>query len=243
MARWLLVTVMGIVAALALLVDHKVLGPYCVEDGPVENAQALFYLLAGILFCIGAWRQGWHGLLYLGFGLLFIMAGGEEISWGQRIFGVATPEAFEARNVQGEMNVHNLKGIHGIVRALGLLIVLGTCLVIPVADRLIPAAKRLLARLHMPVFPIWCSPVVIVSIAMMLVAKAMRGRGEKGDFQIDEVAELLMAASFFIFAVVSLRALRHRTGGPWQDATAFIFAVVSLRALRRSRETPPRDSP
>ena len=34
---------------------------------------------------------------------------GEEISWGQRIFGIETPEAFAEHNRQGETNLHNLE--------------------------------------------------------------------------------------------------------------------------------------
>ena len=39
--------------------------------------------------------------------VLFIMAG-EELSWGQRIFGWATPDSLSGLNEQGEMNLHNL---------------------------------------------------------------------------------------------------------------------------------------
>src|SRR3712207_9482520 len=67
-------------------------------------------------------------------------------SWGQRILGMETPAALENRNVQGEMNLHNIKGIHSMVRMLGLLIVLGTCVAIPLADRFVPAARALLDR-------------------------------------------------------------------------------------------------
>ena len=39
--------------------------------------------------------------------ILFVMAG-EELSWGQRIFGWATPEVFANLNKQGETNFHNM---------------------------------------------------------------------------------------------------------------------------------------
>jgi len=32
----------------------------------------------------------------------------EEISWGQRVFGIETPQWFLKHNKQGEINVHNL---------------------------------------------------------------------------------------------------------------------------------------
>jgi hypothetical protein len=40
--------------------------------------------------------------------LLLIVMAGEEISWGQRIFGWATPEFFRENNIQGETNFHNM---------------------------------------------------------------------------------------------------------------------------------------
>jgi hypothetical protein len=45
-------------------------------------------------------------LIFLGF--VFIFGAGEELSWGQRIFGVETPEWLEKHNKQQELNVHNL---------------------------------------------------------------------------------------------------------------------------------------
>lgn len=43
--------------------------------------------------------------------LLFIalfFAAGEEISWGQRLFNIETPEKFMENNVQDELTIHNL---------------------------------------------------------------------------------------------------------------------------------------
>jgi hypothetical protein len=45
-------------------------------------------------------------------GLFFFVCGGEEISWGQRIFGFETPEKVAAVNEQGEFNIHNLEMEH-----------------------------------------------------------------------------------------------------------------------------------
>ncbi|MBE0683499.1 MAG: hypothetical protein IH589_16445 [Anaerolineales bacterium] len=47
-------------------------------------------------------------LVYLSLALLYFFGGGEEISWGQRIFGISTPTNLVEENVQGELNVHNL---------------------------------------------------------------------------------------------------------------------------------------
>ncbi len=42
---------------------------------------------------------------------VFVLAAGEEISWGQRILGISTPENLAEVNTQGEINLHNNKAI------------------------------------------------------------------------------------------------------------------------------------
>lgn len=40
--------------------------------------------------------------------LLCLFGAGEEISWGQRLFGLETPDYLKERNAQGELGLHNL---------------------------------------------------------------------------------------------------------------------------------------
>lgn len=91
------------------------------EDGILEQGTALLFLSASILSAIVAWklfrqrprgaqyatrRAIWHTLI----GLFFFVCFGEEISWGQRILGIETPESLRTINVQGELNLHNMMG-------------------------------------------------------------------------------------------------------------------------------------
>src|SRR5206468_4932184 len=112
---------------------------FCVEDGWVENTQALLLLVAAVLCFIGARRRGWKNLWYAGYAAMFFMNFGEEISWGQRIFGIATPEKLRAENVQGELNLHNLVGVNSHVRMVGMLVVVGFLFIIPWLAELSPA--------------------------------------------------------------------------------------------------------
>jgi hypothetical protein len=84
------------------------------EDYPVEWSQfacCLFTCVVAVMAGREATRQrrwvlaGLLGLWAIG---CFFLAG-EEISWGQRVFGIATPSDFRS-NQQDEMNLHNLTG-------------------------------------------------------------------------------------------------------------------------------------
>lgn len=83
------------------------------EDGVAEWLTVLGLLL-GSLVCFSRFgklfrkRSWWFLLVTLGLGLFLFFAAGEEISWGQRIFGITTPEYFKEHNAQQETNLHNL---------------------------------------------------------------------------------------------------------------------------------------
>jgi len=49
---------------------------------------------------------------FVGLALFYILCAGEEISWGQRVFGFDTPEYMSEVNEQDEFNLHNLKFEH-----------------------------------------------------------------------------------------------------------------------------------
>src|SRR5574341_974986 len=47
---------------------------------------------------------------------------GEEIAWGQRLLGLETPEKLEAGNLQGEITLHNIIGVLGVINLVMMLI-------------------------------------------------------------------------------------------------------------------------
>lgn len=115
--KWLLLTVFVIVACSVVIsfvspdffINHVV-----VEDGLVE-----WLTVVGLLSCTGlalvrfaSGRKHKRKGMYLA-GLLFTAAvftfgAGEEISWGQRLIGIESPEFFQNNNDQQETNLHNL---------------------------------------------------------------------------------------------------------------------------------------
>ena len=89
---------------------------YVKEDRYIENLTALILFAAAFHFLWKAIKSKNQLLtissVFLFF--LFMFGGGEEISYGQRIFGFDTPEDFAKMNRQGEVTLHNLnvKGVN-----------------------------------------------------------------------------------------------------------------------------------
>ena len=72
---------------------------------------AVAVLLAATAVTLASRREwAWVALFSLG-ALAAIVIVGEEISWGQRLLGIATPPELEEINIQGETNLHNLRGV------------------------------------------------------------------------------------------------------------------------------------
>jgi len=83
------------------------------EDGFTESSTAISLFLVTII-CIRRILRLKHSRTFIflamtGFiGLVGLFGAGEEISWGQRIFGWDTPEYFLKHNKQDETGLHNL---------------------------------------------------------------------------------------------------------------------------------------
>jgi len=105
------------------------------EDSVAESVSAICYLLAAGIFFVQWVRGGFRNIFVLGYALLFLVVGGEEISWGQRIIGLQTPDTLREINVQKETNIHNIDGIQQHVRLVGLMVVLAIAIVMPLTKR------------------------------------------------------------------------------------------------------------
>ena len=151
-----------------LLLSRPVIKALAKEGGWFESAGALALLVAGVLFFAAFLRSRKpvnrdafplvKRMFLLGMAVLFVFGAGEEISWGQRVFGVETPAGLAAVNVQGETNLHNLAWVPDEDFALFMicwgLVVIALPLVAAVsgpvrrrADRLVPIVPLVLGSL------------------------------------------------------------------------------------------------
>jgi hypothetical protein len=103
--------------AIVLARAHKPLFRFVTnEDSVLEWPQFVGFALASLFAFACAWRLQKAGrpllaLAYLAFGLGCFVVAGEEIAWGQRIFGFGTPERLEEINEQDEVTIHNIDSV------------------------------------------------------------------------------------------------------------------------------------
>lgn len=96
------------------LTDKPTFSRLAAEDALIENLTAVLSFSASLLFFITGRmeRKALRRWIYVLGGTVLLFIAGEEISWGQRIFGYPTPDWIAERNFQQEFNLHNSIGFH-----------------------------------------------------------------------------------------------------------------------------------
>ncbi len=172
---------------------------FSVEDGPVEWITTIMLALISILsiyHLITLWSAK-KALWKLGtfiFIILFLFAAGEEISWGQRIFGVESGEFFQENNAQGETNLHNLvvgeTKINKIIFSQLLMIVMVLYLIVsPLLYRKMDWFKNLANRFAVPIVK-WHHTIAFIISTILISINPSRRKWE--------VYELVFGVIFFL---------------------------------------------
>jgi hypothetical protein len=150
-----------------------------------EYLGALFFLLtSGLCFLIHRRmrrsRAGRERFAYILLGCFFFVAFGEEISWGQAVFGFSTPETFTQINRQDETNLHNLwlfdsygssgekkSGAKALLNSNRLFdyFMIGLFFIVPIAAVRNPDLRRRLLSWGMPIFPTLFALVLCMNVA------------------------------------------------------------------------------
>ena len=101
-----------------LIFDNHTIILLTKEDGLFESLGAISFLIASIIFFLTFLKdksgndfkffKTKKNIFFLLLGITFFLGFAEEISWGQRIFNLPTPEILNKYNIQKEMTIHNL---------------------------------------------------------------------------------------------------------------------------------------
>ena len=157
------------------------------EDGILEYSTVVA-LVAGSILCFRrllSLKDRISPLFKTGLvvlGLLFLFGAGEEMSWGQRVFGFHSPSYFAENNTQGEVNIHNLiisgvrinKVIFGTL--LGIFVAL-YILVLPYAYRRKKAVAKFVDSLGLPV----PKAFHILAYLVVVLCAELSGSPKKGE--------------------------------------------------------------
>ena len=130
------------------------------EDYWVENLTAVWFLLAGILLFVTAFVE--RGLLrrciYILGGMAMVFAAGEEISWGQRIFGFTTPDLLMQLNEQQEFTVHNFAN-----KSFDIIYLNGTLILCMTTSAAFFCGRDRILNIPLPSIPLMLSFLIVLS--------------------------------------------------------------------------------
>ena len=196
------------------------------EDGVVESGGALCFLAsAGLFFWMFLQLRrsqsslpGYFGGCYwfLILAALFIFITGEEISWGQRIFGWSTPDWMKESNVQEETTIHNIEIFNGhtkdhelkpfwqsllVMNRMFAMFWLAWCFVLPLATRFITPVRNITAWFRVPVPQVFFGCLFIATYATAKIFVLTNHPEERVLSQTDEIKEAFAAAIFLMVAL------------------------------------------
>jgi len=192
------------------------------EDHPIEYMSALFLFTTFATFTYLFMRskneenrffgkQTQRNVYFILLALFFFVCFGEELSWGQRIFGWETPDDFKEMNAQKETNLHNIwvffdedaegekKSFLSLMLSMNRLFALFcliTTVLIPLSNRYLKPMRTFYHYAGIPIAPIWIGGLFILNYI------AFKITGVYGDpmlvYPLDEFKEFFYAMFFMV---------------------------------------------
>lgn len=198
-----------------------------VEDRLVEWLTLSGFALAGISALIVAMlaarnvkRSGWF---FVVLGIFCIFVALEEISYGQRLLSIATPELFQEINQQSELNLHNVTSILLGFRAKQLagvgFFLYGTLL--PIVT-LSPVIRGFFSRIKFAVPPVFLAPGF--ALGALGTIDWPTGREE-------EIGELFFALALIIFTADALASQLKKGAGKEELSHTFWGFILVLAMM------------
>lgn len=171
------------------------------EDGFIEWLTVLALFVGAMACAVRAVtlvrvRSKWFIAMLCLASLVLLFGVGEEISWGQRLFGFSTPESMAKLNSQGETNLHNLqfggvkinKLLFGKVLATGVIFYFFG---LPFLYDKSAGWKRLVDQSAIPI-PRLCHSIAYIVLVVLFLLVSSKKRGELLEFGGSGIAMLML---------------------------------------------------
>jgi len=136
---------------------------------------------------------------------IFLLGSGEEISWGQRIFGWETSEGYGQVNRQNETNLHNLKPFRGIFSPNYLFTYfwMSFCVIIPIVNAVSLPFSKLIGRTGFPLVPLKLGLFFLIGYIPSLILKVTVK--DALIHPVTEVKETCLSVLFIFIGIYFLR--------------------------------------
>jgi energy-converting hydrogenase Eha subunit A len=121
------------------------------------------------------------------FAFALLILGAEELSWGQRLFNIETPQSIANSNFQGEFNLHNSKWIQSHNNAFSVYLtklLVMYLIIVPIFLRAFPTLHRFVKKFSLP------TPTLAIALTT-LIAKLINNQTYKSIYGSTEVADIL----------------------------------------------------
>ena len=164
------------------------------EDQWGEYGTSVCFSISGLLLIALSFKRGrpFPKVVWAIIGLCSIFIAGEEISWGQRIFNFSTPQLFRQGNLQGEINLHNLKDLTFIDKHMihGIILLVWSILSGAISLQM-PRLKSRLQTIGFPLIPIRLIPFFLMATYFLLFFP---------DLKSDEIGELFSGIAMMVWS-------------------------------------------
>lgn len=203
---WAPLAAMGLQILLEITLPLSVLAPLLSENGPHEFLQAAV-LIAGLGVALATLTRlsapnhpglfAWVALA----ALCQMYVAGEELSWGQHLFGWTTPETWSVVNDQDETNLHNTSDwLDQKPRALLMISVLVGGLIVPFVAARRPEAIPSHLRILLP--DTRFAPVALMVLTVRLSSVVRDTFGPSLFERASEVSELGLYWFVFLYMIL-----------------------------------------
>lgn len=192
----------------SLLRDDRLAAQLTLENGLLQDATVIFYVIATFFFLGSLSRtvtcgaqagltKWWFLLLSIG----CLGVAGEEINWGQSVLPYATPDFLARTNIQQEVSLHNIElpgfgGRHWSNAVLWVISLFGG-IMLPLLLLLSRWARRLMVALDIPVPP-WMSQAFFLVAAVIPPDGTLLGRLTRDNIP-SELREVTVACAMMIW--------------------------------------------
>jgi len=192
------------------------------EDGVIEYGSALMWFFSALVLSLTFLMTKTKTTIFIVAHILliafFIVCAGEEISWGQRIYGFEVPKGLIAINVQNEATLHNI-GSTSIFSNAFFLLTIGFFIVYPMLFLRNHKVRPLVIGNDLQVVVYYSIVTYLVIFVVWIIIGLRFGTLGFHPYSVwdyynqmdDEIFEFFAAYSFLVFSILN-HAYKNKQG-------------------------------